>query len=68
MVLAGGGDPEAPAPLPPPAPAPGVEREASLIGEGDGVLGAEYLEFFFAGAGMRAPRWLGPGGRWSRPA
>ena len=61
VVLAGRGDPEAFAALAPAAAQAGMEREAGLIGEDDGLLRAEGLEFFLAGAGTRAPRCGGPG-------
>jgi len=68
VVLAGRGDPEALAALGPPAAKPGMEGEARLIREDDGLRGAERLEFFLAGAGTPAPRHPAPGGSCSWPA
>ncbi len=67
-VLARGRDAKPLAGLAPPAPQTGVEGEAGLILEGDGVVRAECLEFFLAGAGTPALRWPGPGGSCNWPA
>jgi hypothetical protein len=51
VVLAGCGDPEAFAAFAPAPAQAGMEGEAGLIREGDGVVGAERLEFFFSRRG-----------------
>jgi len=68
VVLAGRGDAEALAALPPSAAEAGVEREAGLIREGDGLGRSQTAEFFLAGAGTPAPRRSAPGGSYSWPA
>ena len=68
VVLARRGEPEALAPLRPPAAEAGMEREARLIRERDGLGRSQAAEFFLAGVGTPARRYSAPGGSCSWPA